>query len=179
MRAGIICGVVCSLAVGAAACGRGADERAMQQDAALEERGRATGSEITITGCLTAAPERDAFVVTAARDALTSGALYSGAGGTPTYTYELVGNATDLSQHTGRQVEVRGTIDGDHEDQVRVREEDRTEQPEVQSGDRTVTPAIETSERLNINVRRLHVSTVTPTGQACIAQDTGNQQQQQ
>jgi hypothetical protein len=139
------------------------------QDAAMSERDRAAGDEITVTGCLTSAPDRSAFVVTADRTALTSGALHAGDGETPTYTYELTGNSGDLAPHVGRQVEVTGRLDEDRDDEVKVDEEDKTELPKTQSGDDTVKPAIETETELNINVRRLNVSSVSQTGKPCMA----------
>ena len=114
-----------------------------------------------------AAADRGAFVVTADRDALTSGALHSGSGETPTYTYELTGNTADLASHVGKQVQVRGRLDDDRKDEVKVDKEEETKLPETQSGKDTVTPAIETDTEMNINVRRLQVSSVTETGRAC------------
>lgn len=173
-RTGLILGVIFSVGMGAA-CSRSADERANQQMAG-EADGRATGNDITVTGCLTAAADRAAFVVTADRNALTSGAMYSGAGGTPTYTYELTGNTGDLAAHVGRQVEVTGRLDDDRKDDVQVGEKEKTELPAVQSGDRTVEPAITTETKLDINIRRLEVASVAPTGQGCQVQGQGQGQ---
>jgi hypothetical protein len=158
-----------SVALGSAACSRTAEERGEMQEAALDARGGASGGEVTITGCLTSAPDRGAFVVSADRNALTSGGLHAGDGETPTYTYELTGNTADLTQHVGRQVEVRGRVDDDRDDEVKVDQEEKTELPERQSGDDTVKPAIETDTEMNINVRRLNVSSVKQTGAACNA----------
>jgi DNA/RNA endonuclease YhcR with UshA esterase domain len=166
-QSGLIIGLALSLALGSAACSRGADDRDAMQQAALNERDKAAGDEITVTGCLTSAADRGAFVVTADRNALTSGALHAGDGETPTYTYELTGNTTDLAQHVGRQVQVTGRVDEDRDDQVKVDQEEKTELPKAQSGDDTVKPAIETETEMDINVRRLHVATVTPTNRAC------------
>lgn len=168
MRAtGIIFGLMLTAAAGSAACSRTADQREQQQEAALATRADATGDDVTITGCLTSAPDRGAFAVTADRNALTSGALHSGSGEVPTYTYELVGNAADLSPHVGRQVEVKGRLDDDRDDEVDVETKNKTESPRVQSGDDKVTPAIETNEEMEIKVRRLHVTSVNPTGGTC------------
>ena len=87
----------------------------------------------------------------------------------PHATYELTGNIGDLASHVGRQVEVTGRLDDDRKDEVKVDDEQKTELPEVQSGDDTVKPAIETEMELNINVRRLAVTSVSQTGQACSA----------
>jgi hypothetical protein len=158
--------IILGLAVTAAACGR-AEERRADQNAALDARAQQTGEEVTITGCLTAAPDRGAFVVTADRTALTSGALHSGTGEVPTYTYELIDSSADLSPHVGRQVEVKGHLDRDRDDEVDVEAKDKTREPPARVGDDTVTPAVETKEEIEIKVRRLHVVSATPTGQPC------------
>lgn len=169
-RTGLMFGIIFSVAIGSA-CSR-SDERANDQNA--EGAGqRASGDEVTITGCLSAAADRGAFVVTADRNALASGALYSGSGGTPTYTYELTGSTDDLAAHVGRQVEVKGRLDDDRKDDVQVSKEEKTDLPEVQSGDRTVEPTITTETELDINIRRLQVASVTSTGQGCQAQGQG------
>jgi hypothetical protein len=162
--------LIVSVVLVAPACSKKtADERAEQQQAALAARDGAAGEEVTITGCLTASPDRDAFVVTADRNALVSGALYSGTGETPTYTYELTGNVSELPAHVGRQVEVTGLVDKKRDDEVKVDDERETKLPEVQSGKDKVTPAIETDAEMEINVRRLSVSAVKATGRSCIA----------
>jgi hypothetical protein len=165
----MIFGLICSVALGSAACSRTADERGEMQEAAIAARDGAGGDEITVTGCLTSAPDRGAFVVTADRSALASGALHAGDGETPTYTYELTGNTADLAQHVGRTVQVTGRVDDDRDDEVKVDREEKTELEERQSGDEKVTPAIETDTEMNINIRRLNVSSVTQTGAACNA----------
>jgi hypothetical protein len=167
-RTELIVGIVLSVALALPACSRTSDERADQQRAALAARDGAAGDEVTITGCLTAAQDRNAFVVTADRNALVSGALYSGSGETPTYTYELTGHTADLAAHVGRQVEVKGRVDKSREDEVKVNDEVKTTLPETQSGKDKVTPAIETDTEMEVNVRRLTVSSVTSTGQGCL-----------
>lgn len=169
-RTGLILGLIFSVAAGSAACSR-ADERDGSTVAGDRATGdavnAASGDEITVKGCLTAAPDRAAFLVTAERDALTSDAIYAGSGGTPTYTYELMGNTGDLTTHVGRQVEVTGRLDKAREDDVDVDEEEKTELPPVQSGDRKVEPTIKTETEMDINIRRLDVAKVAATGQAC------------
>jgi hypothetical protein len=169
MRHSVVTALILSVGIGAGACSRAADERADRDGAGIAARDGATGNEITVTGCLTSAPDSGAFVVSANRNALTSGALHAGSGETPTYAYELTGNVGDLAAHVGREVEVTGHTDDDRKDRVEVDEEEKTELPEVQSGRDTVKPAIETDTAMNINVRRLEVATVTPTGQPCAA----------
>ena len=168
-RTGLLLGLIFSVALGSAACGRNADERGQQQDAALATRQGMTGDEITVTGCLSGAADRNAFVVTANRDSLTSGALRAGDGETPTYTYELMGNTANLQAHVGQQVQVKGRVDKDRKDNAEVDDETKTKMPETQSGKDKVTPAVETDTEVDIKVRRLEVSTVSPIGKACAA----------
>jgi hypothetical protein len=158
--------LILTVMIGSAACQRHeANDAAVTKDAAVADRS-ADGDEITVTGCLTSAPDRSAYAVTASRDALTSGTLQAGTGEVPTYTYALVGG-TDLQAHVGRQVEVRGRVDDDGSDEVDVDTKDKVELPQARVGGDTVTPAIETKEEVELEVRRLHVTSVTPTGRSC------------
>ena len=125
-----------------------------------------SGDNVTVTGCLTGASDRQAFVLTADRSALTSGALYSGLGEVPTYTYELVGTG-DFASHVGQKVSVKGRLDDDRDDEVDAETKSKTELPATRSGNDKVTPAIETNEEVEIRVRRLRVESITPTGSAC------------
>jgi hypothetical protein len=168
-QTGLIIGLIFSVALGSAACSRTADEREETQQQAMATRDGASGDEVTITGCLTAAADRGAFAVTADRNALTSGALNAGDGETPTYTYELTGNTGDLAAHVGKQVQVSGRLDKDRKDEAEVDDEVKTKLPETQSGDDKVKPAIETDTEMEINVRRLNVASVSPTGRPCSA----------
>jgi hypothetical protein len=155
------------MAAASTACGRNADERARSQEAALAAD-PARGDDITVTGCLTAAADRGAFVVSADRNALTSGALYANSGETPTYTYELTGNTADLTAHVNQQVEVSGHLDDDRKDRAKVDQEETVKHAEVQAGKDKVAPAIETDTEMDINVRRLQVASVKPTGRPCM-----------
>ena len=163
---GLFIPIMCGVTLTAAACGR-AEERKAAQDAALATRAETTGQEVTVTGCLTAAPDRAAFVVTADRTALASGAMHAGSGEVPTYTYELVDSSADLTPHVGRQVEVKGHLDPDRDDEVDVDAKDKSKEPPTRVGGDTVTPAVETKSEIEIQVRRLHVASATPTGQPC------------
>ncbi len=167
-RTGLILGLIFSIALVLSGCGRNAAERAEQQQAALEAQGQLPDDQIKVTGCLTAAPDRNAFVVTADRHALTSSTLTATQGETPTFTYELTGDTSNLPAHIGQQVEVTGRLD-DARTEVDVDEKSEATQPSVRSGKDTVTPAIETESEVEINVRRLHVSAVAATGRTCLS----------
>jgi hypothetical protein len=162
-RTALFLAFIAPLALSPIACSR--SDNATGQTAVADKD--ADGEEITVTGCLTGAPDRAAFVVTADRTALTSDAMYSRSGEVPTYTYELVGS-NDLAAHVGRQVQVKGRL-GDRDDEVDVESESKTTQPQTQAGDDKVTPTVETDEEMEIKVRRLHVEAIAPTGQACPA----------
>jgi len=157
---GNILAVLLAATLGAGACsGRDDSEQAVTGEPI-------SGDYVTVTGCLTGATDRAAFVLTADRSALTSGALYSGSGEVPTYTYELVGG-TDLATHVGQKVSIKGRLDKDRDDEVDAEAESKTKLPKTQSGDDKVTPAIETNEEMEIRVRRLRVESISPTGSAC------------
>ena len=167
MRAlGISSLVILTMAVGSAACSREGKEAAQHPAATADAAG--SGDEITVTGCLTGAPDRTAFVVTPQADALTTSTLRSGQGEVPTYTYELVGKpgTGDLQAYVGRQVEVKGRLDST-KDSAHVETKDKVEVPQTSGRDDKVTPAIETKEEVDIKARRLHVTSVTPTGSPC------------
>jgi hypothetical protein len=123
-------------------------------------------SEVTVTGCLTAAPNRDAFVVTASRDALTTSTLSASAGEIATYAYELVGGA-DLSSNVGREVEVKGELLNDGARDVDMDAKEKSEMPPARVGRDTVSPAVETNAEVELKVRRLQVASLTPTGAPC------------
>jgi hypothetical protein len=162
-RTGVFLPLVLTFVVATAACG--GDRAATEYPQAAGETASVDGRLITITGCLTGAPERDAFVLSADRTAMTS-ALPT-AGDARTYTYQLVGVSADLAAHVGQQVEVRGRLERGAEDDVQTETSDTRELPETTAGGRTVSPAVETTESVDIRLRRLHVDTVTPTGAAC------------
>lgn len=164
-RSGLFLGLILSAALGVVGCGN-ADERAEMQEQALESHAGATGDETTVTGCLTSAPDRAAYAVTVTPEALATAVNPTK---TDTYTYELVGNAADLAQHVGKEVQVMGRL-ADFGDEVEVEKKEEATLEPRQSGDEKVTPAIETKTEAEINVRRLHVSTITPTGQPCMTQ---------
>ena len=148
-------------AIGAGACS-GRDDDSKQAVPGDPVR----GDDVTVTGCLTGASDRQAFVLTADRNALTSGALYSGSGEVPTYTYELVGSG-DFSSHVGQKVTVKGRLDEGRDDEVDAEAKSKVELPATRSGDDKVTPAVETNEEVEIRVRRLQVQAITPTGASC------------
>lgn len=140
---------------------------AAQHPAAVGDAAR-SGEDITITGCLTAAPDRGAFVVTALPTPLASSTLRATQGEVPTYAYELAGAQAqgDLNALVGKEVAVRGTL-ADRDDSTSVEQDDKVELPERRVGDDKVTPAIETTQEVDVTVRRLQVASVSATGGMC------------
>jgi hypothetical protein len=166
-RIGLVLGLISSVGLVLSGCNRTAENRSEQQRAALEEQGQLPGDQIKVTGCLTSAPDRNAFVVTPDRDALATSTLTATQGEAPTFTYELAGDTSNLPAHVGQQVAVIGRLDDARKDEVDADDESEVKLPATQSGNDTVTPAIETKTEVEIKVRRLDVSAVMPTGKPC------------
>lgn len=100
----------------------------------------------TVIGCLRAGEAADTFVLTSA--------------GEQAVTYQLAGGEGEtLRDHVGHQVEVTGTVTA----------EQRTATRATSSSDKAVgtggTPTVQTQTQ--VNVRRLEVSSVKPTGSEC------------
>lgn len=109
------------------------------------------------TGCLTAADGR--FVLTE---------LESGGDQRPTTeTYQLVGNDDELRKYVGRQVRVSGEVEPARVAEVRESAPPATgtagtsEQPRPEAG-------VSTQTQTRIEVSRLRVGSVTPTGNECV-----------
>jgi hypothetical protein len=169
-RIGLLLGLIFSVGFVLSGCNRTAEERSDQQRAALEEKGQLPGDQIKITGCLTAAEDRNAFVVTPDQDVLATSTLTATQGEAATYAYELAGDTSKLPAHVGQQVEVTGRLDDSRKDDVDADEKSEVKLPAVQSGKDTVRPAIETESEVEIKVRRLYVASVTATGKPCAAE---------
>ena len=104
----------------------------------------------TVTGCLRASMAENTFVLHEAR---TAGAL-------GTVNYELIGTpGVELRSYAGQEVEIMGTL--------------RSQQVVASSGTTAETtpagtagtPAVKT--RSEVDVRRLEVTSVKPTGKTC------------
>ena len=140
MTRSIIVGAVCLFAV--AAC-RGAEE---------------VPEPIIQTGCLTGSEGQ--FVLTD----LEPGNTETQPSAT-TETYQLVGNVDELRQHVGKQVRVTG--EAEQADVVEARES-TPPTPTATTGDGK--PQVSTQSQTRVEVSRLRVSSVTPTGDDCAEQ---------
>ena len=152
-RNGWIGGV--SLATGlfiAGACG-GNDEKAAVPPAEVQtQAARPANQPTTVNGCLKAGDAPDTFVVTAAR----------AEGSGETATYQLLGGpGVKLADHIGHSVQVSGTVRETQEVESRARAE--SPKPEATTG--TGKPVVET--RTEVEIKRLEVSEIKPTGEKC------------
>jgi len=132
---------------------RGADR---SDDKAVEVR----PTTVTETGCLTA--RGDQFVLTD---------LERGEGQATTETFQLIGNAEDLRQHVGKQVRVNGEAEAPN---VAVVQESTppSPQPAPQGTAGGADPKVTTQEQTRVEVRKLKVASVQPTGSSCRAETT-------
>jgi hypothetical protein len=74
---------------------------------------------------------------------------------------------SNLQEYVGKEVVVRGSKEGKGAD---VNIETKAETPrEPKSRGEEVTPAIESTEEIEMQVERLNVASITPTGGSCNA----------
>lgn len=121
---------------------------------------------ISVQGCLTAGPEDQKFVLTAASTPMTTTTARVAGRTQPTYTYELVGGQY-LDQHAGQQVTVRGRLDDEKDDAEFEREREAVVDEPTPRGD---TPTVTSTEQVEVEVRRIFVEAVEGTGQPCAAE---------
>ena len=149
--------VLClSLAVGAA-CSRDRGENRASIDIDKDQ--------IEVTGCMTANPQTNQFVLTANQNALTSLTNRAGAGEAESFHYQLVGG-NDLQQYVGKEVVVKGAKMGKGAD-VNIESKDKPAAIEPDPRNKDVTPAVESTQEIEMQIERLNVASVTPTGSAC------------
>lgn len=145
MKQSLTLAAACLLVV---ACGRGADEAGP-----LETRSGARPEPAIVEGCLTAADDR--FVLTQLRGEQE--------GTRPTTeTYQLINADDELRPHVGRVVRVSGEAEAP--DVANLREAvPNISEPAGTSGDAEVS----TQESTRLEVARMRVISVTPTGDGC------------
>ena len=138
------------------------------------ETGFATGEPITVEGCLTG--RANAFILTPIDlNPLGSALARSATDVQPTFTYELVGDPSDLQPHTSQVVSVTGIVAPDVKDEAEV---DREEVTEPASGARgSSTPpddgTVRTTQEVEIERRRMEVQSVQPAGRSCLESAPG------
>ena len=121
---------------------------------------------ISVEGCLTAGPEQQKFVLTAASTPMTTTTARVAGQTQPTFTYELVGGQ-NLGQHAGQQVTVRGRLDEEKDDAEFEREREAVVDEPTPRGE---TPTVTSTEQVEVEVRRIFVEAVEGTGQPCAAE---------
>jgi hypothetical protein len=124
------------------------------------------GDTVTVTGCLTGAPDGKSYVLTADANPMASTTARSAGTNLETFTYALVGGQ-NLKPELGKKVTVTGRVEKT-KDRVDADTKDVSEQP------RTDKPAgtaqVESKQDIDINIRQLRVETVKATGEKCDAQ---------
>ena len=159
MRNGTLINLVLglNLAIAGAAC-----SSARGNEDAPDATASGSGDEVTIAGCLSGTDGR--FALTAAPDAAGAIASRTVVGDErETHSYVLVGG-TNLQDHVGKRVEVRGSIVGG-EKELEHEATKKTEQPDATgSGDK---PTVKTQEEVEVEVRQLSVREVRPVAGNC------------
>jgi hypothetical protein len=133
-----------------AACGRGADEQA------LDTRGGARPEATIVEGCLTAANGQ--FVLTQLRSTET-------AKDSTTETYQLVNADDQLRPYVGRQVRVSGEAEAPAVATLREPVPNAADPVGTGGGSEVLT-----QESSRIEIARMRVIDVTPTGDECAAE---------
>jgi hypothetical protein len=133
--------------------------------ASNQAKAPADRDQIEVTGCVTSNPELNQFVLTANADLVARAAGRAAAGEAETYSYQLAAQ-TNLQDYVGKEVVVKGVKEG-HGVDVDFQAKEKTQLPETKSGDKDVTPAIKTKEEVELQVERLRVASIKPTGSPC------------
>lgn len=119
----------------------------------------------TVTGCLKGGEAAGSYVLVTEPAEMGAEVERATRGQVTTYTYALEGQ--NLESHVGRVVSITGAVaDGDDVEVEESREQ--TAPPTTVDGE-TVTPTVEVEEKAVIDVRRMRVDSVQPTGEACTA----------
>ena len=138
-------------------CGRGERDAENRAGGDAEKTAEVRPVPVNETGCLTA--RGDQFVLTN---------LERGEGAT-TEAFQLIGNEADLRQHVGKQVRVSGEAEAP---KVAVVQESTP--PPADSRPQGTTggadPKVTTQAQTRMEIRKLNVTSVQPTGEACAAE---------
>jgi hypothetical protein len=169
-----VAGVLSTAALAAVGCGRhDAPDGDDPAPASAEQAGQQApeagmpkhGQDLTITGCLTANIDGRSYALTPTDTPATPSSRSLQVPGRETLTYELIGNPDDLRRHVNTVVTARGRASAtDPREAEMERQNESQQRPAAGTRD---TPTVETKEEVDINVRRLHVASVTGSGEAC------------
>jgi hypothetical protein len=146
-----------AIVVGLFGCGRADRDAENTAGSDAEKTAEVRPSPVTETGCLNARGEQ--FVLTD---------LERGEGPT-TETFRLVGNEEELRQHVGKQVRITGEAEAP---KVAVVQESTPPASDAKPRGTTGTadPKVATQSETRMEVRKLTVTSVQPTGEACAAE---------
>ena len=148
-------GAVLCLSLAISACSR---EPAAPVASVLDAKDR-----IEVIGCLTGNPAVNQFVVTANADTMTSLANRAADGKAETFSYVLEGGS-NLPEHIGKEVIVKGKIAGDPHVVSMERKEDEV----VKATPKTETAAeVALTQEVELKVTPLRVESLNPTGASC------------
>jgi hypothetical protein len=143
--------VVLSLAALAGGCKRGQTPPPQVESTAGTQQ---KAEPVTIVGCLRSGALADASWVLMTDPSNTGGTHEAPA------TYQLTGgDQALLRENVGRQIEVTGTVNAEQE------VASRSEAVERRAKGTTGTPTVDT--KTDVDIRRLTVSSVKPTGSRC------------
>jgi hypothetical protein len=140
---------------------------AAENQAITDERTGGTPEAMTVTGCLSSAGGR--YVLTELEGTGTS----AGSGQATTETYQLTDADEKLRDHVGKQVRVNG-----HAEPARIAEVRESTPPApatatgtagAQSGNQ---PTVSSETQTRLELRRMEVLSVQPTGEDCPAGTT-------
>ena len=148
----------------AAACGGDGVADAERSETA-ETRPVPTAQLTSVTGCIKGGDVTGTYVLVTQPAPMGAAVDRATRGQVATYTYLLEGQ--ELAGYVGQEVEATGTIE--ESDDLEVEEtREQTAEPTTVDGE-TVTPTVEVEEAAVIEMRRMRVDTIQPTGGACPA----------
>jgi hypothetical protein len=164
MQRALICSLLSLGLVAGTACGKDRNDAKARPSLTDVAGATADKGRVEVTGCLAADPQTRQFVLTAHSNALSALANRAAAGEAETFHYELVGGS-DLQSMVGKEVRVIGDVAGKGKD-VDIKRTERSTEPEKAPGV-DATAAVKTTEQIEMQVERLKVASITPTGSAC------------
>ena len=143
-----------------AGCGGADRDRENAGDRAGEKTAEVRPTVVTETGCLTA--RGDQFVLTD---------LQRGEGQPTTEAFQLIGDGEQLRQHVGKQVRVNGEAEAPKVAVVQESSPAPAEPaPQGTAGGAKPEAKVDTQTQTRVEVRKLTVSSVEPTGASCAAE---------
>ena len=166
MQRVLICSVLSAMVAAGAACSKTRDDANRRPSVADVAGATADRGRVEVTGCLTADPQTNRFVLTAHSNSLSALTNRAAAGEAESYHYQLVGGS-DLQAMVGKEVKVTGDMLGKGKDVDVKRTEKSVEAPAT--GARDAQPAVKTTEEIEMQVEQLHVDAISATGNSCQA----------